>query len=77
MKAVQCNNRPAAAPSPLFSGRLWFDHTSFDPVPQGRSGPRKLMKITWVRSQTVRSGEVEFISGEVEAATLSDPERAW
>ena len=38
--------------------------------------PRKLMKITWGKIATVRSGEVEFISGEFEAVHLSDPERA-
>jgi hypothetical protein len=34
------------------------------------------MKITQGKIATVRSGEVEFISGEFEAVHLSDPERA-
>jgi hypothetical protein len=40
------------------------------------SGRRNLMKITQGKIATVRSGEVEFNSGEFEAVHLSDPERA-
>jgi len=34
------------------------------------------MKSLWSKIATVKSGEVEFISGEFEAVHLSDPERA-
>ena len=41
-------------------------------------GPRKFMKIEQSQGtmRTLGSGEVELISGAVEAVTLSDPEHA-
>ena len=49
---------------------VFFGNTLSLLVPQ-------LMKITQGKIATVRSGEVEFISGEFEAVHLSDPERAF
>jgi len=50
----------------------------FRPCPLRAYGPRKFMKIAQSQGtmRTVGSGEVELISGAVEAVTLSDPEHA-
>ena len=50
----------------------------FRPCPLRAYGARKFMKIAQSQGtmRTVGSGEVQLISGAVEAVTLSDPEHA-